>query len=177
VTLLVRASGDPAALLPAVRAAIREIDPNFAPSDTRRLTHVIAFKLMPTRIGASLAGLFGFLALLLAMIGLYGVMSYMVSQRTHEIGVRMAIGAGRREVMRLVLRQGLTLTIIGLVIGLVGALGFTRVLGTLLYGVQPHDPLTFIGITLLLMAVALLACYLPARRAMRVDPVVALRCE
>ncbi|UCD74300.1 MAG: ABC transporter permease [Phycisphaerales bacterium] len=177
VVLLVRASGDPMARLAPVRDIMRSIDENFAPSDTRSLTGMISFKLIPARLSAALCSLFGGLALLLAVIGLYGVMSYMVSQRTHEIGVRMAIGAGRGEVIRLVLRQGLTLTLIGIVLGLAVALGCTRVLSTLLYGVSPYDPLTFAAIAFLLLAVALLACYIPARRAARVDPMIALRYE
>ena len=175
--LLVRTSGDPESMLPAVRDVMRDIDENLAPGDTRTLTSLISFKLMPAKLAASLCGLFGALALLLAMIGLYGVMSYMVSQRTHEIGVRMAIGAAKGDVIRLILRQGLVLTMIGIVIGLGIALGFTRVLSTMLYDVSPHDPVVFVGIALLLIAVALLACYIPARRATRVDPMIALRCE
>jgi len=177
LVLLVRTSSDPMAILPSVRDVMRNIDPNFSPSDTRSLTSTISFKLMPARLSAALCSLFGGLALVLAMIGLYGVMSYMVSQRTHEIGVRMAIGAQRTDVLWLVLRQGFTLTLIGLVIGLVIALGFTGALSSLLYGVSPYDPLTFAGVALLLIAVALLACYIPARRATQADPMVALRYE
>jgi predicted permease len=177
VVLLVRSSGDPMAQLAPVRDVMRDIDENLSPSDTRSLTGMISFKLMPARLSAALCSIFGGLALLLTMVGLYGVMSYMVSQRTHEIGVRMAVGAGRADVLSLILRQGLTLTMIGLVIGLVIALGCTGVLGSLLYGVSPHDPLTFACIALLLIAVALLACYVPARRATKVDPMVALRYE
>jgi putative ABC transport system permease protein len=177
VVLLVRSSGDPMAMLPSVRDVMRDLDPNFSPSDTRSLTSMISFKLMPARLSAALCSLFGGLALLLAMTGLYGVMSYMVSQRTHEIGVRMAVGANKGDVVRLVLRQGLILTLIGIAFGLAVAFGFTRVLSSLLYGVSPYDPLTFAGIALLLIAVALLACYVPARRATKVDPMVALRYE
>jgi len=177
LTLLVRAAGDPMTVLPAVRAVMRDLDPNLSPGDTRSLTDLIGFKLLPAKFAAALFMLFGALALVLAMIGLYGVMSYVVAQRTHEIGVRMAIGAQRANVLWLVLRQGLTLTMTGLGIGLVIAFGFSRVLSTLLYGVSPYDPLTFTGVAFLLIAVAMLACYIPARRAIRVDPMVALRYE
>jgi len=125
LTLLLRTAGDPMAVLPAVREVMRDIDPNLAPSDTRALTGVIGFKLLPAKFAAALFMLFGALALVLAMVGLYGVMSYMVSQRTHEIGVRMAVGAEEGDVVRLILRQGLTLTLLGLAIRLVAAFGFT----------------------------------------------------
>jgi predicted permease len=179
--LLVRTAGDPLAILPAVRGVMRDIDPNFTPSDTRSYTNLIGFKLLPVKFAAGLFSLFGALALTLAMIGVYGVMSYMVSQRTYEIGVRMALGAHKGDVLKLVLRRGLALTLmgllIGLLIGLAVAFGFARVLSALLYGVSPYDPVTFAGVAGSLVAVALLACYLPARRATKVDPMVALRCE
>jgi putative ABC transport system permease protein len=177
IMLLARTSGEPMHMAPAVRQVIRDIDPNFSPSDTRPYTEVIGFALLPAKFGAALFSLFGVLALLLATVGLYGVMSYMVTQRTHEIGIRMAIGAGKRDVLRLILRQGFTLTLIGLAIGLAGAFGATRVLATLLYDVSPTDPLTFAAISLLLLIVALAAMIIPARRAMNVDPLVALRYE
>ncbi|MCH7573048.1 MAG: FtsX-like permease family protein, partial [Planctomycetes bacterium] len=177
LTLLVRTSGDPTSLIAPVRGVIRNVDPNFAVSDTRTLTSLISFSLLPAKFAAGLFSLFGVLALLLATVGLYGVMSYMVSQRTHEIGIRMAIGAGKSDVLRLIMKQGLTLTAFGLGIGLVIALGFTRVLKSLLYDVSPSDPLTFGAIALLLAIVAMLATLIPARRAMKVDPMVALRYE
>ncbi|MCH7603210.1 MAG: ABC transporter permease [Planctomycetes bacterium] len=177
LTLLVRSSGDPLSVMTPVRDIMRDLDPNFSPSDTRTLTKLIKFALVPAKLGAGIFSLFGLIALLLASIGLYGVMSYMVSQRTHEIGIRMAIGADKSDVLRLIMKQGLTLTIIGLGIGLVVALGFTRVLASLLYDVSPSDPLTFVAITLLLATVATLATLIPARRAMSVDPMVALRYE
>jgi ABC-type antimicrobial peptide transport system permease subunit len=156
---------------------MHDIDPNFSPSDSRTYTNLISFKLLPAKFAAGLFSFFGVLALVLAVIGIYGVMSYTVSQRTHEFGIRMAIGARKGDLLKLVLRRGLALTLLGLVIGLAVAFGLMRVLSALLCGVSPYDPLTFAGITFLLMVVALLACYFPARRAAEVDPLVALRCE
>jgi predicted permease len=177
INLLVRTTGDPMTLLPPVRAAIRELDPDVAPSDTRVLTDWIGFALLPARFAAALFGLFGALAILLASVGLYGVMSYSVGQRTREIGIRMALGAGRRDVLHVVLRQGLTLTVVGLGIGLIVSLAGTRILSMLLYDISATDPLTFGGVSVVLVAVAMLACYIPARRATKVDPMVALRYE
>jgi ABC-type antimicrobial peptide transport system permease subunit len=133
--------------------------------------------LFPFRMAATVLGSFGVLAIVLAAIGIYGVMSYVVAGRTREIGVRIALGAKRRDVLLLIIRQGMTLAAIGLGFGLLGAFGVAQLLSKLLFGVSPVDPLTFAGVSLLLALVAGLACYLPARRATKVDPLVALRYE
>lgn len=176
-TLLLRTSGDPTALATPIRSVIREIDPNMTLWDISRLTDMISFMLLPARFAAVGFGLFGLLALLLASVGLYGVMSYAISQRTHEIGIRTTLGAQRGDIIRLMLRKGIQLTSIGLVLGLLIALAGTHLLSSLLYEIGTTDPLTFIVVSFLLAAVALLACYLPARRATKVDPLVALRHE
>ncbi len=172
-----RAGEDPTALIPTVRKLMNEIDRHLPLFDVRTQTQNMNDLLGQERFISRVSSVFGVLALLLASIGLYGLLSYEVSRRTREIGIRMALGAERGTVLRLVLRQGLKLTLLGLALGAAGAMVLTRFLGSLLYGVKPSDPVTFGLISIILMAVAALACYLPSRRAALVDPMAALRCE
>jgi predicted permease len=175
--LLVRTSAKPETLIGAIRGEFRKLDPNLPVTDVKTLTEHMGLSLFPARAFAALLSAFGALALTLAAIGLFGVMSYAVSQRTREIGVRMALGAGAKDIFKLVIGRGLWLTLIGVGVGLGLALVGTRFLSSLLYNVSAVDPLTFTGVALLLVAVAFLACYFPARRAMKTDPIVALRYE
>jgi len=159
---------------------VREVEPNLPLSNIKTQIEQADETLSMERLFAKLMSLFGILAQQLASIGLYGVLAYSVSRRTHEIGIRMALGANRGQMLTMILRQGMTLTLIGVGLGLVGAYVLTRYLGTLnsmLFGVQPRDPLTFAAMAALLTAVALVACFVPARRATKVDPMVALRYE
>lgn len=176
--LVVRSAiSDPAALAVAVRGAIRSIDKDQLIWEVKTMDERVAKSVAPRRFQMLLLGIFATLALLLASIGIYGVMNFTVTQRTHEIGIRLALGAQAKDVFRLVIGQGMTLALIGVVIGLLGALALTRVMASLLYNVSALDPLIFAGIALLLACVALLACLIPARRATRVDPMIALRHE
>jgi predicted permease len=172
-----RTKGDPASMTESVRQAIHSLDPNLPLAKVATLTTLVDDSVSQPRFSMFLLGSFGVLAVLLASIGMYGVISYSVMQRTQEIGIRMALGAERRNVFGMVLGQGARLAGLGIVIGLAAALGVTRTMASFLYGVQPTDPLTFAAVSLLLVGIALLACYLPARRATRVDPMVALRHE
>ena len=175
--LTVRTDGSPEPLLAAVRKEVQALDPNLPLFDVKTLTEHMRFALFPARVAASVLGVFGLVALLLSAIGIYGITSYTVAQRTHEIGIRLALGAQLSDVLSLVLRHGLKLTIIGAAIGLFGAYLATRAITSVLYGVSATDPLTFGVVSVLLIGVALLACYVPSRRATKVDPLIALRSE
>jgi predicted permease len=175
--LIVRTETDPQTSISAVRRELQRMDPLLPISRAKTLVEHMSLPLLPARITASVLGGFGLLALALAAIGIYGVMSYAVSTRTHEVGVRTALGAQASDVLKLVIRQGITLTLIGLAIGLSAAFVLTRLMAGLLFGVSATDPLTFAAVTVLLAGTALLACYIPARRASKVDPIIALRCE
>jgi putative ABC transport system permease protein len=177
MTLHLRTATKPEQMIAAVQQEIRALDPKLPIYNVTTLEDYRRDALSIKRIQAMLIGGFGVLALVLTSIGLYGVLSFSVAQRTPEIGIRMALGASRSDVLRLVVGQGLRLIAIGVVLGLAGALAATRVLRSLLFGVSATDPATFVGITVLLLLVALLACWIPARRATNVDPLIALRCE
>lgn len=177
LAVALRSNLDPAALISMVRREVQAIDPTQAADEFKPMHNLIAESVGARRLSLALFALFAVVALLLAAVGIYGLISYSVAQRTHEIGVRMALGAQRGDVLRLVIRQGMLLALIGVGIGLAGALALTRLMTTLLYEVSTTDPITFAVIAALLLGVAWLACYLPARRATKVDPMVALRYE
>jgi putative ABC transport system permease protein len=177
VKFLIGSSVDPLSLVAAVRREVSAVDREQPVFNVRSLEQVMADSISRQRFQTLLLGAFATTALLLAAIGVYGVVSYSVSQRTGEIGIRIALGARPRDVLRLVIGQGLILTVLGMALGLAGALGVTRLMAGLLFGVSANDPLTFGVIALLLTAVALLAALVPARRAMKVDPPAAIRNE
>jgi putative ABC transport system permease protein len=175
--LIVRGKAPAESLINSIRRAVQSVDPEQPIRRAQLLKTAIATTVAPQHLVAVLLSLFSGLALALAMIGIYGVMSYNVAQRTQEIGVRMALGAGSRDVLKLILRQGMTLALVGVGVGLPVSVALTRLMKGLLYGVSPNDPQTFAGIALLLTIVAALACWIPARRATKVDPMIALRYE
>jgi putative ABC transport system permease protein len=177
VTWLVRTAGDPMSLLPAVKEKIREVNPTQTFASTATLEQLLDRSTSARRFNLFLLGSFAALAMLLAGVGLYGLISYTTAQRTHEIGIRMALGAQSSDVLRLVIGQGMKLALAGIAIGLAASWGLTRLMESLLFGVTPTDPLTFAGVSLLLLSVALVACWVPARRATKVDPLTALRIE
>src|SRR5262249_34482525 len=172
-----RSSGDPMSMNAAARLVIKDLDPALPISNVRTMDEVLSLAQARPRFLTMLLGLFSALAMVLASVGIYGLMGYSVTQRTNEIGIRMALGAPRARVLSLVLRHGMLLTVIGMVVGLGGAIGLTRLMSSLLFGVTATDLTTFIAVPLALGVVALGACLVPARRATRVDPIVALRYE
>jgi ABC-type antimicrobial peptide transport system permease subunit len=173
--LFIRTTADPAALGPAVRGALREVAPQYPVYDIQTMSARSASATAQARFSAVLLALFAAVALSLAVIGIYGVMSLAVAQRTREIGIRMALGADDRTVLRMVVGEGVALAALGAVVGLVGAVAATRVLRTMLYDITPSDPVTYVAIVALLSGAAVLASWLPARRATRVHPTEALR--
>jgi putative ABC transport system permease protein len=177
VNVIVRVDGRAASLIPRVRSDLLALDASLPVDKITTMSGQVGRVMSGMRLASTLVGVFGLVALLLASIGLYGVMAWTVSRRTREIGIRLALGAQQREISRLVIGQGIRLVLIGLVIGLASALGLTRLITSLLFGVGAGDPLTFVSIALLLMVVALVACWIPARRAAKVDPMIALRYE
>ena len=177
ITLVVRTAGDPGAFTPIVMDTVWSFDRNLPISEVFTMDAVVADANAQPRFEMMLLGVFAVVALILAAVGIYGVMSYSVSRRTHEIGIRISLGASRTDVMKLVVRQGMVLALTGSAAGIAGALLLSRLMIKLLYGVQPTDPTTFVGVAMLLILVALAASYIPARRATRVDPMVALRYE
>ena len=177
MTLVVRTTGDPANLSTAIRSEILKLDKDQPAGNVKTLSEFFSTSIAQQRFSMVLLGVFAAVALVLAAVGIYGVLSYAVTQRTHEIGIRMALGAGRRDVLRLVVGQGMLLTMIGVAGGVIAALALTRLMASLLFGVTATDAVTFASVASVLVAVALLACYVPARRATKVDPLVALRYE
>src|SRR6266852_4963920 len=177
MTILVRTSNDPLTLLSTIHNQLRQLDPELPMPAVATMDQLLADSLSRSRFTMLLLGIFAAVSLVLAAVGIYGLIAYSVTQRTQELGIRIALGAQHRDVLRLVLGQGTRLTLFGLVLGIAAALGITRLLATLLFGISATDPLTFAGVAALLAFVALLACFIPARRATRVDPIVALRYE
>ncbi|HVA71772.1 MAG TPA: ABC transporter permease [Candidatus Limnocylindrales bacterium] len=177
VAVVLRTKGDPTAVMGSVRRAVAEIDPREVVYGVETMDEVVSNSFSARRLSMILLSAFAALALALACVGIYGVISYLAGQRTHEIGIRMALGAQPRQVLRMILGQGLKLALLGVAIGIVAAFALTRLMASLLFGVSAYDPLTFAGVAILLLLVALAACYIPARRATRVDPMVALRHE
>jgi putative ABC transport system permease protein len=177
VSIVMRTTGDPLAIVPAVRSQIAAVDPDLPLFNIKAMDKVIGESIVGIAYVAAMMGVLGIIALVLASVGVYGVMSYAVTERTNEFGVRMAMGASANDIQKLVLGKGTFLTLIGMGIGLPLAYGLARAVSSLLFGVKATDPMVFIGLPVTLVAVAMVASYLPARRAVRVDPIIALRYE
>jgi putative ABC transport system permease protein len=177
MSIVIRTAAEPASLAPEVRRIVAEVDKSAPVSEVKTMEHIVSESVTQPRFNLFLLGLFGGIALLLSAAGIYGVTAYSVTQRTHEFGIRMALGAQVGDVLRMILGQGMLLIVAGIVVGLVASFALTRLMKSLVFGVSVTDPLTFVAITLLLSVVALIACYIPARRATKVDPLVALRYE
>jgi putative ABC transport system permease protein len=177
MTIIVKGQGDPNQLIASARNQVRSLDADQPIYNIRTMDEIRGESTAPQRLNLTLLSIFAGVAFVLAIVGIYGVMSYAVTQRTHEIGIRMAIGAQPRDVFKLIVGQGMMLTIIGMVAGLLGAFALTRLMATMLFSVKPTDPMTFGGVALLLFVIALIACYIPGRRATKVDPVNSLRYE
>jgi putative ABC transport system permease protein len=176
-TFIVRTSQEPHGLAPVARDILRNVAPDLPLSDPKTMDELLSGSLVNYRFPTILISVFGGIALLIAAVGVYGVISYSVAQRTHEIGVRVALGASRSRILQMVLTRGLRLAVIGTVIGLIASHWLTQLLRDQLFGITPSDPATLVGATLVLLVVAFFACWIPARRATRVDPLVALRYE
>jgi ABC-type antimicrobial peptide transport system permease subunit len=172
-----RTAGAPLGVVGAVRDAEAKVDSTAVIYHARPMQEIVANSIAKQRLTMILLSVFSTIALLLSAVGIYGVISYLTGQRTHEIGIRVALGASASDVLRMILQEGMRITLIGVGIGVAAALGLTRLIAKVIYGVSASDPVTFIGVAILLSGVALLACYIPARRAMRVDPIIALRYE
>jgi putative ABC transport system permease protein len=177
MSLVVRSNVDPAAVSSGIRQAVNEVDKSVPVSNVETMDHIVTQSVTQPRFNLFLLGLFSVIALLLSAAGIYGVTAYMVTQRTHELGIRLALGAQVGDVLRMILGQGMAVIVVGVALGLAASFALTRLLKSLLFGVTEHDPVTFVVITLTLMLTALLACYIPARRATKVDPLEALRTE
>jgi putative ABC transport system permease protein len=175
--LVVKSALNPASIAAAIREQVHDIDPNLPVTDFGSLSNAVQSSVAEPRFRTLLLGLFGLIAVVLSAAGIFGVISYSVSRRTHELGIRMALGATPAAILKMVLREGGRLAATGLAVGLIATLILTRFLQTMLFEIKPADPLTFAAVAFLLAVVALAACYIPARRAMRVDPMVALRYE